>query len=163
MAINGIAPPKWVYDRGGSNEHIILFDFVYDMVLKPDSLYIENESEIDRERDFFKKGTHYTIEFKINLYKYSDVISERKAKRDEIFSYQGLSGTFWEHRDGIQFKKSNGSDALFVIEEIFAFHKDDITFKDALQIQLKSCSPVDRSQDSTTSLQLANIVMSNSY
>jgi len=163
MAALGIQPPKWIYDSGGGSEHVILFDYVFDIELKPKHYYIENESEIDLERDFYRKGTHYTLDFKINLYKYSTVLSEIKAKQDEIISYVGLKGTLWQHRDASQFKKSGGSDALFVLKEVLPFNLDNITFKDALYIKFESCSPVDLSQSSSPSLQLANIVMSNSY
>ena len=140
MAIFGTEPPKWVYDYGGANEFTILFDYVYNLKFTPKIEYIDNESEINLDRDFVLKGTHWDIEFKMNLFKYSTDITVVKAKYDEILSYLGLSGTFWLHRDGTQFKKSDGSDELFILHDITLFYRDMVKYRDALIIKLKSLS-----------------------
>lgn len=163
MSMFGTSTPKWVYDRGGASEHIILFDYVYDLNAKPKSIYIEHTSEIDAERDFILKGTHWEIEFKMNLYKYSTNPTIVRAKYNDINSYVGKKGTFWLHRDGSQYKVTNGNDALFVLKECIPFYKETVSYKDGLIIKLESCSPVDLNQGSLPSYQLANIVMSNDF
>ena len=161
MAIFGTSAPKWVYDRGGASEFTILLDYVYDTKFEPKTVFVEHESELDLERDFIFKGTHWTFELKMNLYKYSDTISVVKAKHDEINSYKGKKGSLWMHRDGSQFKKSDGTDALFVLKEVVPFYRETKDFRDALYLKFESCSPVDLSQGSSASYQLASIVMSN--
>ena len=163
MAMLGTGSPKWVFDRGGGSEFTILFDYIYDHNFEPKTIYVEHESELDIERDFILKGSHWTFDFKMNLYKYSDDLSVVLAKHDEINDYKGQKGTLWMHRDGSQFKKSDGSDALFVLKEIIPFYRETRRYKDALYIKFESCSPVDLGQGSSSSYQLANIVMSNDF
>ena len=141
MAIFGTSAPKWVYDYGGSNEHTILFDYAYDENFKPKTTYIEHESEIDLERDYILKGSHYILNFKLNLFKYTDP----PAKYDEINDYKGLKGVLWRHRDGNPLKKADGSNALFTLKDIIPFYRENVTYKDALSITFESCSPVDLS------------------
>lgn len=141
--ITGNRPPKWVFDRGGMNEFTINFDYVYDVELKPDTNYLESESEIDIERDYFLKGSHYEFSFKMNLYKYSlTSLTELKNKRDAILAYKGLKGTLWQHRDGEQFKKADESDALFILKEVVPFYRDTVKLRDGLYVVFQSCSPV---------------------
>ena len=163
MAIFGKQAPKWVFDLGGANEHAILFDFVYDRKFEPKDVYVEHESELNLERDVIFKGTHWTFEFKINLYKYSDDVSIVKSKFDEINSYKGKSGVLWLHRDGMQLKKADGTDALFLLREVVPFYRETRKFRDALYVKFTSLSPVDLTQSGVIIPQLADIVMSNDY
>ncbi|MEW6507175.1 MAG: hypothetical protein AB1432_05460 [Bacteroidota bacterium] len=163
--INGIRPPKWTYDRGGANEFTINFDYVYDVQLSPETIYLNSESEIDAERDYFLKGSHYEFSFKMNLYKYALTnVTELKNKRDSIIAYKGLKGTLWQHRDGNQFKKSDGSDALFLLKDVIPFYRETVKFRDALNIIFQSCSPVDLHPGTFIPKPITiEIVMSNEY
>ena len=143
MAIYGIEPPKWIYNRGYTDEHIILFDYVYDLKFTQGIEYIKLESEISLDRYFILQGIYLEAEFKMNLFKYSTDIATVKAKKDEILSYLGLPGTFWLHRDGVQFKRYGNLDALFILHDVSSFYRDNVEYRDGLIIKLKTLVPIE--------------------
>lgn len=142
MAIFGTGEPVWVYDRGGVNEHTITFSYAYEINFQPDTVYIEHESEIDLERDFIFRGSHYTLDFKINLYKYSNPLTTF----NDIIAYKKLKGSLYLHNGGKLLKKSDNTDALFILKDVVPFYLETVQWRDGLYITLESCSPVDLSK-----------------
>lgn len=142
MAIFGTGEPVWVYDRGGVNEYSIVFYNAYDINFQPNTVYIEHESEIDLERDFIFRGSHYTLDFKINLYKRTNPL----ADFNYIIAKKGLKGSVYLHNGGKLLKKSDNTDALFILKDVVPFYLETVQWRDGLYITLESCSPVDLSK-----------------
>lgn len=142
-----------------SKEITVLLDYWVYGDNKPEANYVIHESEIDGEKEYIARGTHFKFEGEINLWKYGTE-AQIKSKYDEIIWFLGRKVSLWQHRDGDQFKKTNGNDALFVMKEVIPYYKRTTDYLDALIITFESCSPVDLSLGVTITPAVGEIGMS---
>lgn len=158
--IFGADAPKFVKNKGLSNEVTVLLDFVNITKFEPETEYIEHKSEIDCTKYIFKKGTHLAVELSMNLFKYSDPA----AKFDEIYTYLGDSFVFHLHRDKDCFKKTDGTDAKFTLKEAKSFYLESLDTrggkKDGLNLTFESLDPVTLLRGAQTTIQANEIIMS---
>ena len=137
--IFGISAPKFVFDGVD-----ILLDYITYEKNDPDYRYIDLEEEIGTvgNRYSFKRGSHQDVELKMHLYQYEDP----QAKYLEIMACEGLTGTFYLHRDKDPFKDSSGVIVPFLLREIIPSHFDSLDYHDLLTLVFQSTKFVDKTK-----------------
>jgi hypothetical protein len=144
--IFGISAPKFVYS--GTD---ILLDYVTYEKSEPDYRYIELEEEIGTvgNRYSFRRGSHWDVELKMYLYQYEETA---EAKYLEIMACEGLTGTFYLHRDKDPFKDSAGVVVPFLLREIIPSHFDSLDWHDLLTLKFESTRFVDRTKSTIATI-----------
>ena len=120
-------------------EQSVLLDYVVYNDPQPDSDRNYLQSKITGERVLTRHYDHLDIEFRINLFKYSDPT----AKFEQIANFIGKAVHLWFHRDGQPFRKTGQVSADFVVDQLSTFYLENSTYKDGLILVFKSLDPID--------------------
>jgi hypothetical protein len=153
--IFGLLAPKFV--STGESPITVNLDYADIVKNEPVTDYVELPSEITGERAFIKRGTHYEVQFKINLYKYSNPAS----KYADIMTYHGSTVTLWLHRDGGAYQTGSSTDALFLLKEVEPFFYESKDYPDYLLLTFVSVNVIVRDEAFTHTYQLEEIIMTD--
>ena len=140
MGIYGTTESKFVYDHGGGGEVTVALPYSEIVMSEPSTEYLEQKSTLTGDREFIARGTHWTVEIKVNLWKYTSPTPATKYAT--IMTYRGKKVCLWLHTDGNPFRKSAGVDALFQLKEVTPSWIVDTDFKDVLLLHFESIDPI---------------------
>jgi hypothetical protein len=135
----GIA--KMIYDRGGAGEVVIPLPHARDIRQEPVSEYIQNESELDTQRDSIFRGTHWRVEMVYHLYKEADPVTKYLV----FATYKGTPVTLYLRDTGKPFSEQEdaNTDALFILREMTPINLTSTDYKDGLLLTFESTVPAD--------------------
>ena len=141
MSIFGTTQSKFVYDHGGGGE--VTVDLPYSKIVtsEPTTDYVEQKSQLDGEREFLPRGTHWVVELEVHIWKHTTAPTPSE-KYSAIVAYKGLPVSLWLHSDGSPFYKSVGVDALFVLKEVTPKYATDTDYKDYLLLHFESADTI---------------------
>ena len=142
MGIFGTTAPKFVYAHGGGGSEVTV-PLTYSTIVtsEPTTDYVEQKSSLTGDRALISRGTHWVVEIKVNLWKYTTSPTPGE-KYSTIAAYKGKLVSLWLHADGPQFYKSAGVDALFMLKEITPSFITDTDFKDVILLRFESTDTI---------------------
>ena len=140
MGIQGTTSPKFITSGDVTVE---LRHFVVTKNDENENILTHN-SEIDGDRGFYLKGSHYVFEGYSYIYKLDDPLAEFQKLR----LYLGQDVTLYMHSDGEPFKDSNGDVVPFTLLRVSPYYPWDDEFgqDNAVYLAFKSTKYVDLSQ-----------------
>lgn len=154
-SIFGIDRPKFI---DSIETEIELF---HSVVIKdePDFLTIQQESIINRHREWVDLGEHWVFQVQVYLWKYANP----KAKYEQLHSYLDEEVILFRRSDGEPFKNPEGNDALFKIEEVTPVYLRQTKYYDIVIITFISVDPITTPDLSKKQLIYNTVELKNAY
>jgi hypothetical protein len=159
-SIFGNLAPKFVLNPGGSNETTVMIDYWSPTKDEPEEdRDLIQESELEADRAIIDRGSFWSFEGRVNLYKYGS-LSLIRSKFEEIYKFNKKKVVLWKHRDREPFKDLEGNNILWYLK-ITPANLYTLDYRDILMLSFKSLKEINFSDNSVIISQPGEVVMAD--
>jgi len=142
MSIFGTTYPRLSYLEDDDPEHVSIA-LTYGIIesSEPMTDYLEQESQIDGEREMVLRGTHWRVVIKYHLFKHTTSPSPTD-KYNELCSYKGKRMYIYLHNDGPPFYHTGYTKAGFCLKEVNPYYLDTVQYREACTLVFESMDTI---------------------
>jgi len=105
--------------------------------------YLEQESQIDGEREMVPRGTHWRVVIKYHLFKHTTNPTPTDMY-NTLCEYKGKRVYLWLHQGGRAFYHTGYTKAGFCLKEVNPYYLDTVEYRDVCTLVFESLDTINQ-------------------